>query len=281
MIFHQRGRDDDLSGIVVKLTNALIWEIAYMSENDKNAEPKVDSGQADHNSQTGTKLDQESRILLVPFPKIVFLYPTFIVALINAIILSFYSTGQDVLVSPVANTLAIVFLMVMAANLMVIGFDFPRATSLSLLLFLVATILAGWLLSINIAGFLAGIGDFFRSLEPAANATFYWCLSIVMGFIYVAVVFSVRFDYWEVRQNELLHHHGVLSDLKRYPAQNMQVHKEINDVFEYFLLRSGRLILQPKDERKAIVLENVLFINTKEKRLTRLLSAIKVDVRTT
>jgi len=39
--------------------------------------------------------------------------------------------------------------------------------------------------------------------------------------------------------------------------------------------------LQPKDERKAIVLENVLFINTKEKRLTRLLSAIKVDVRTT
>ena len=101
----------------------------------------------------------------------------------------------------------------------------------------------------------------------------------MLGLIYVAVVFSVRFDYWEVRHNELLHHHGILSDLKRYAAPNLRVDKEINDVFEYLLLRSGRLILHPSNEKKAIVLDNVLFINTKEERLTRLLGAIKVEVR--
>ena len=143
-----------------------------------------------------------------------------------------------------------------------------------------AVLLGGFLVSIYAGWILGSLGDFIKSLHPYANATFYWCFTIVIGLIFIAVVFSVRFDYWEVRQNELLHHHGVLSDLKRYAAPNLRVDKEINDVFEYVLLRSGRLILHPSNEPKAIVLDNVLFINDKENRLTKLLGAIKVEVRT-
>ena len=84
-----------------------------------------------------------------------------------------------------------------------------------------------------------------------------------MGLIFVGVAITVRFDYWEVRPNELLHHHGVLSDLERFSAPNLRIDKEINDIFEYMLLRSGRLILHPSQERRAIVLENVFFINQK------------------
>jgi hypothetical protein len=89
----------------------------------------------------------------------------------------------------------------------------------------------------------------------------------------------VQFDYWEVRPNELLHHHGMLSDLKRYSAPDLRVDKEINDVFEYLLLRSGRLILHPSGEKRAIILENVLFITQKEESLTRMLGALQVQVR--
>ena len=81
---------------------------------------------------------------------------------------------------------------------------------------------------------------------------------------------SVQFDYWEVRPNELLHHHGMLSDLKRYSSPDLRVDKEINDVFEYMLLRSGRLTLHPSGEKRAITLENVLFITQKEEALTRM-----------
>jgi len=54
----------------------------------------------------------------------------------------------------------------------------------------------------------------------------------------------------------------------------------MNDVFEYLLLRSGRLILRPSNEPRAIILENVPFIRTKEETLTRLLGALEVEIRT-
>ena len=89
----------------------------------------------------------------------------------------------------------------------------------------------------------------------------------------------VRFDIWEVRANELLHHHGFLANLERMSAPNLRIDKEISDVFEYLLLRSGRLILQPSNERRAIILDNVPFIKKKEEAITRMLSALQVQIR--
>jgi hypothetical protein len=40
------------------------------------------------------------------------------------------------------------------------------------------------------------------------------------------------------------------------------------------------LIIHASNERRAIVLENVLFINGKEDRITRMLGALQVRVRT-
>jgi hypothetical protein len=54
---------------------------------------------------------------------------------------------------------------------------------------------------------------------------------------------------------------------------------EINDLFEYFLLRAGRLILHPSSEPRAIVLENVMGIKSKEAQLTKMLGALQVQVR--
>lgn len=244
------------------------------------SEEKEEDEKVEEDSGSNDELTKDQSILLVPYPKIVFLYPTFLMALINGIVLSFYDMpGASEAVGDVPQTLSLLFLVTLAANMMVIGFDFPRGTSLSLFLFGLAILLGGFLVSIYAPSILGGIGGFIKSLQPYANSTFYWCFTIVIGIIFIAVVFSVRFDYWEVRQNELLHHHGFLSDLKRYAAPNLRVDKEINDVFEYVLLRSGRLILHPSNERKAIVLDNVLFINDKENRLTKLLGAIKVEVR--
>lgn len=70
-----------------------------------------------------------------------------------------------------------------------------------------------------------------------------------------------------------------LGDLDRYPAPGVRFDKEISDVFEYLLLRSGRLTLHTSGERRSIVLENVPFITSKEKALTRMLGALQVAVR--
>jgi hypothetical protein len=59
----------------------------------------------------------------------------------------------------------------------------------------------------------------------------------------------------------------------------LRITKEIDDVFEYMLLRSGRLILHPSNEPRAFVLDNVLFIDDKEARITKMLGALQVQLR--
>ena len=178
------------------------------------------------------------------------------------------------------NVCARIFLFVIALNLVVIAFDFPRTTSLTWFFAIVAMVIGIWFL-LKLNPWLAPqIVNALLKIKPAANATFYLIFAGLMLFLYIGVLISRRFDYWEVKGNELLHHHGFLSNLERFSAPNLRIDKEINDVFEYLLLRSGRLIIHASNERRAIVLENVLFINNKEERITKMLGALQVRVRT-
>jgi hypothetical protein len=54
------------------------------------------------------------------------------------------------------------------------------------------------------------------------------------------------------------------------------MNKEIYDVVEFLLLRSGRLIFQPATAKKAIVLDNVANVNRIEKQVNDLLSVVAV-----
>lgn len=229
-------------------------------------------------SATGHSSSVPQKIYLVSYPKVIFLYPTFLAALGAACYMVFAGNPVD----DAAHTQHLVslgFLAIFAINLVVIAFDFPRTTSLTLFFFLVAAGVGVWFLFSSRPEILPVVGRVIASLKPLANATFYFFFAGLLALIYLGVGIAVQFDYWEVRPNELLHHHGLLSDLKRYSAPNLRIDKEINDVFEYMLLRSGRLILHPSQERRAIVLENVFFINHKEQQLTKMLGALQVQVR--
>lgn len=271
----------------------------------------------------------EGRILLVSYPKIVFLYPTVIISLLCAVVMSFAGDATSVPVAAVQDTqqedeavspdsganaesdseespsggsdepgvvvsegasLAVpvnvtaefcgrFFMFALLLNLVVIGFDFPRTASFTIFFGCIAVgALIYSLVRMNESFFpalLTGI----VGIKPVANATFYYAFFIGMTVMFLAVAVTRRFDYWEVSGNELLHHQGFLSNLKRYPSPNLRIDKEINDVFEFILLRSGRLILQPSTERTAIVLENVINISKKEERISEMLKQLDVRVR--
>lgn len=217
--------------------------------------------------------DTPQKIFLVSSPKIVFLYPTFIMAVLAGII-ALLRPGQH-------ETVTTIFLAIFGLNLVVFTFDFPRTTSLTLVFAIVAIVLGALLLfkfNEQILPFLTAI---LRNYQPNANATFYFSFAGVLMFLWSLAMFNLRFDYWEVTPNELLHHHGLMSDLKRYSAPNMKIDKEITDVFEYLLLGSGRMILHPYGEPRAIVLENVLFIGRKERAITKMLGALQVRIAPT
>tara|TARA_R110002072_G_scaffold302710_2_gene487602 strand:- start:101609 stop:102469 length:861 start_codon:yes stop_codon:yes gene_type:complete len=249
-------------------------------------------------------------IYLISYPKIVFLYPTFFTALLAGLIIWWggevnektnvaaaaetsvdknadaESKTSDVPASHLQVThsrtqevATLLFLGVLTLNLCVVTFDFPRTTSLTLFFFIAMLVMGCFLTFTYKPDLVPAIGEFFQHLKPWANAQFFFLIAAILFCFYLAVLVAVRYDYWEVRPNELLHHHGFLSDLKRYPAPNLRIDKEINDVFEYMLLRSGRLILHARHETRAIVLDNVLFINHKEQLLTKMLGALQVSVR--
>src|SRR5688572_13687121 len=80
---------------------------------------------------TTARKEPPERVYLVSYPKIAFLYPTFLMALGSAVYLTF-APGHGVIVTAL-------FLGVLCINLVVISFDFPRTTSLTLF-FLIAAI---------------------------------------------------------------------------------------------------------------------------------------------
>jgi hypothetical protein len=258
---------------------------------------------------------REKGVRIFTYPKIIFIFPTLIMSLIcwlgmwwlgnpdNSYVKS-NQAGQaqagtvragnenvDGDLSPIStppndkrlrkpeNLLGLMFLGVLFFNLLILAIDFPRFTIFALIL-----------LGTTVLFFLLWLGVFVRILEPLehffervyvrANAQFYFMTAMVLLAIYATIFISRWLDYWEIMPNEILHHHGPLSDLERYPTLNLKFDKEIPDVFEHLMFGAGRLVLHVSDERKAIVLDTVLHVSQKEAALKNLMSRLEVRVTT-
>ena len=217
-------------------------------------------------------------MFLVPYPKIVFLYPTFVMAIIAAVWTHFLSNPLNP-GNHVAAGIGTLFLGVFTVNLVILAFDFPRTTSLTLFFFVAAVTLGLIVLFTFQPKLWPELTSFIYQFHAKANAHFYAAIAFILGAMFAVVAVVVRFDFWEVRGNELLHHHGFLSDLERLSAPNLRMEKQINDIFEFLLLRSGRLTIYTSNDRQPIVLDNVPFIDRKEQAVMRMLGALQVQVR--
>jgi hypothetical protein len=220
--------------------------------------------------------DTHTRIYLVPHPKIVFMYPSLIIAIIAGLVAHFNQNQE----TRAGHIMSLLFLIVLAVNLSVIAFDFPRTTSLTMFFAVLAIGIGAWFFFTEFPDAWPAVHRLLLKLTPFANTKFYFLFAIILALLFLGVWINTQFDFWEVRQNELLHHHGIWANMERFAAPSLRIDKEINDLFEYLLLGSGRLVLHPSDERRAVVLDNVFFVNRKEAELTKLLGALQVEVKT-
>ncbi|HEX5053631.1 MAG TPA: hypothetical protein VFZ65_17765 [Planctomycetota bacterium] len=213
-------------------------------------------------------------VIIRPWPKVVFLYPTFVVATIFFLLswLDFPHRPEGSNGSPIlGNT----FMLVLLLNLLVFSFDFSRIKSITLLVGGIAMLLLVLWIDTK-ANFTGYLGRLFGSIDIEVNTSFYGFLSAGIGFLLLVVFINSRFHYYEVNAREILHHHGYLGDVQRWSTEGLEMNKEIYDVAEFLLLRSGRLIFQPATSRKAIVLDNVAKVNVIEKSVNDLLSIVAV-----
>jgi hypothetical protein len=214
--------------------------------------------------------NEPTRVIVRPYPKIVFFYLTWLVSLGCGLLQPRDTTGAA---ASATALLGRVWLGVFTLNLLVIAFEFTRIRSVAIAFFVVAFVFAG----IHF-GFLGAIGNFLGDLDVRMNKIFYYSVAVVFTVMYLLVFVATRFNYWEIQPNEILHHHGFMGDVHRYPTRGLKMTKEIGDVLEYLLLRSGRLVLDPPESERPIVLENVIGLNRVEDRLQRLLGTLKVRI---
>ena len=218
--------------------------------------------------------DETTSVVIRPYPKVVYLYLTWIASIVCGV-LQPNLLDEAGNVSPGAldtsATIGRIWLWIFIFNLLVISFEFSRIRSVAIVFFVLAFVFAGIQLQ-----FLAGVGDFLGGLELMMNKTFYYTMAAFFSIIYLLVFINTRFNYWEIQPNEILHHHGFLGDVHRYPTQRLRMRKEITDALEYILLRAGTLVLDPEGEERPKVLENVINLNKVEDKIQRLLGTLKV-----
>lgn len=175
----------------------------------------------------------------------------------------------------------ILFLGIFAFNLLVMAIDFPRFTIIAVLLVvLLVTFVLLWVGAYFDYDLMSPLRGFLGNIYTVANAGFYYLFALIMTMVYAIIFLTRRLDYWEIRPNEILHNHGPLSDLERFPTTNLKFDKEVPDVLEYLFLGAGRLVLHVSAERRPIVLDNVLFINRKEYALKNMMGRVNVRVTT-
>jgi hypothetical protein len=251
-------------------------------------------------------------IRIFTYPKVIFIFPTLVAALICAVgmkIVERRESHDAAQSQPVAtvegvpsgpsqaqanapmskrdrfltpkNLMGVLFLGIFAFNLLIMAIDFPRFSvfGLGLLILLILFILlwVGAAFEFELLGF---VRDALGNVYAYANSGFYFLVALILTVLLVIIYLTRWLDYWQILPNEILHHHGPWSDLERFPTTNLKFDKEVPDVFELLILGAGRLVLHVTEERKAIVLDNVLFINAKEEALKKMMSRLDVRVTT-
>ena len=277
-----------------------------MASDSKASPPPPPSG------APGTPQHRGIGIRIFTYPKVIFIFPTFIASLICGVGMMMIgdntidptkaatasASARDKTVAESKQTaaapahparherfktpqnlLGVLFLAVFAFNLLIMGLDFPRFTViLMFVLGLFALFFILWIGAFFDYDLMISVRRVMGSIYVFANAEFYFMLAAILFVLFVVIYLTRWLDYWEILPNEILHHHGPLSDLERLPTLNLKFDKEIPDVLEFLFLGSGRLVLHVSEERKSIVLDNVLFINAKENMLKRLMSRLEVRI---
>ncbi len=208
-------------------------------------------------------------LVIRSWPKMIFLWPTAIVALTAAILTGVAPSWSEFL----GHTFVTCFIL----NLAVLTFDFPRSTSLTIFASIVTVVLGVILLNQKF-GIVAPVQEWIQGLQIQATPHFYFAIFIGMLLLYLGMSIVTRFDYWELTNNELIHHSGLLGDVERFSTAGLKLNTELNDVFEYLLAGAGRIIINVPGNPRPFVLDNVLRINHVLARSQDLLSRRVVEV---
>ncbi len=209
------------------------------------------------------------KIKFVGLPKGSILWPTAATSLILGIVGFIFPDA--------VSSFSIIFLSVFTINLLILFFDFSRGAVVGLIGLVVASISLAYSFDIKLP--FQNLID--HGIIGGASSEFFALYGIVfLILLFFAIVFKRSFDYFELSSNELIRKFGILGDSQRYNAPNIQIKKHINDVFESILLFGAGDLIIITTKGQEFHINNVPRINRLEKKMTKILSRLDVEIRT-
>lgn len=246
------------------------------NDNNENHNDSKSTEQVIMTEQTKQKLIHEKidkiqidTIKIVGLPKGSVMWPTAVTALILGLL--------GLIFSNLLSIFSVIFLIVFTTNLLVLFFDFSRGAVIGIIGFIVAAFSLAFALKISVP-----FNNLFKTgVIHGASADFFAIYGFIfLTLLFLAMFFRRHFEYYQLSSNEMLRKFGVLGDSERFNSPEIHFKKHITDVFESLLLfGAGDLIITTVNGREFHI-NNVPHINKLEKRITKLLSRLDVDVNT-
>lgn len=217
------------------------------------------------------KVKHPDVIFLRSYPKVIFFWPLLLFSAVFWLTQALLSgSGKD------NNTiLGYIWFIVFFINIFITAFDFSSTKFFVLVLAVVIIILL--LVFLVLPQFDVSWESDLAKVFLGLPYAFYMVMTIILAFILGIVYISTRFDYFKIERNEIIHKNGIFSSAERFPAKSLRFKKEIPDVFEFFLLRAGKMTIMPGKADEVMILSTVLNINKKERILDDLLSHVSVE----
>ncbi|HSW44105.1 MAG TPA: hypothetical protein VLM89_00870 [Phycisphaerae bacterium] len=216
-----------------------------------------------------------NRIVIRSWPKIVLMTPTLIMAIVCGIIMAMYGAPQPDDQFGGVHLAGLLFLLVLLLNLTILLYDLSLRGFLIVVLLIAVLVLGLFLIGTRHHGVWQAIGRAL-SVKVYANPAFYFLFALVLLANLVIAFIITRFHYWQIENNEIIIHHGFMSEQERHPTARTRFKLVIDDVVEYALLGSGKLVFYFGDDESERELTTVPFVHYKAKALDELLGRIAV-----
>jgi hypothetical protein len=216
-------------------------------------------------------------LVIRPWPKIILMLPTLFAAIICGASMSWYQMPEaNAPFGSVQHYIGLFFLFVLAVNLTMVLYDLSLRGFLLVVLLIAVLVLVLALINSSMDKSVWAFVGKVLSVKVVANDRFYFLFAMVLLFNLAIAWIITRFNYWKIEHNEIIIHRGFMHEQERHPTAQARFTLVIDDVVEYAILGTGRLVFHFGDNRTQHELSTVLFVHRKAKKLDELLGRISV-----
>jgi hypothetical protein len=214
-------------------------------------------------------------LIIRSWPKIVLLLPSFFTALVCGIVVSLLGEPAEPKQFAGVNICALLFLFVLAINLIMVLYDLSLRGFIIVVLLIVALLLGIGLISNKWENVWTTLGEAF-SVRVYANPAFYFTFALILLFNLAVAWVITRFNYCKVERNEIIIHRGFMQEQERHPTSQARFKLAIDDVVEWAVLGCGTITFYLGDDDSQHAMPTVILARKKAKRLDHLLGRVAV-----